>query len=300
MPSNRVSKSMISRPAAVEYADMVGSFAYPAPSKQSLPPKAARKIQLPSFLWARHARKLNSQGTVEIATRPLLAPICAVSKPKEREMVCQLTAAKEAQWLATGGNGALVNFSFKHEWCTLKKSKSRGRTHKNKNNHQDHMDRKDEWQKAGPFLSSPTCNSRSFRSSNYQGWDTQDQRKKRRQPPRNNQHRFFDFGKEHVSWAESSLRLMYLKILYSGQGASKIRKAKRIAYVEDGFQARPRLHSVLQLRCVIGCLSEYIYVNKILGGGVHKNNEGQISNSTQSTSGITGIVLQGIWGLSDP
>ncbi|KZP27679.1 hypothetical protein FIBSPDRAFT_948271 [Athelia psychrophila] len=119
MPSNRVSKSMISRPAAVEYADMVGSFAYPAPSKQSLPPKAARKIQLPSFLSARHARKLNSQGTVEIATRPLLAPICAESKPKEREMVCQLTAAKEAQWLATGGNGAPVNFSFKHEWCHL-------------------------------------------------------------------------------------------------------------------------------------------------------------------------------------
>ncbi|KZP11313.1 hypothetical protein FIBSPDRAFT_988309 [Athelia psychrophila] len=116
MPCARISKSIISRPVAVEYADMVGSFAY---TRQSLPPKAARNLQLPSFLPARHARKSNLQGSGEIATRPVLAPICAKSKSGEREMVCHLTAAKEVQWTATSGKGALANFNFKHDWCHL-------------------------------------------------------------------------------------------------------------------------------------------------------------------------------------
>ncbi|KZP26259.1 hypothetical protein FIBSPDRAFT_1004783 [Athelia psychrophila] len=136
MPCARISKSMISRPVAVEYADMVGSFAYTAPSRQSLPPKAARKLQLPSFLPARHARKSNLQGSGEIATRPVLAPICAKSKSGEREMVCHLTATKEVQWTATSGKGALANFNFKHDWCHLCHVQAR----KNKNNHQDHAD----------------------------------------------------------------------------------------------------------------------------------------------------------------
>ncbi|KZP26274.1 hypothetical protein FIBSPDRAFT_928716 [Athelia psychrophila] len=142
MPCARISKSMISRPVAVEYADMVGSFAYTAPSRQSLPPKAARKLQLPSFLPARHARKSNLQGSGEIATRPVLAPICAKSKSGEREMVCHLTAAKEVQWTATSGKGALANFNFKHD-CEQNDltSKYWGRARKNKNNHQDHADR---------------------------------------------------------------------------------------------------------------------------------------------------------------
>lgn len=110
---------MISRPVAVEYPDMAGSFVYVAPSKVSQTSKAARKVHLPSFRFVRYARKSNLRGTLEVATRPALAPFLAESKAEDRTMVClpcmELTAVEEVQWFVTGGKG----FVAKHETCAV-------------------------------------------------------------------------------------------------------------------------------------------------------------------------------------
>ncbi|KZP14094.1 hypothetical protein FIBSPDRAFT_117186 [Athelia psychrophila] len=45
-----ITKSMTSHPVALELPGMVGSFAYPAPAKQSLPPKATSHNLLISLL----------------------------------------------------------------------------------------------------------------------------------------------------------------------------------------------------------------------------------------------------------
>ncbi|KZP21661.1 hypothetical protein FIBSPDRAFT_860295 [Athelia psychrophila] len=83
-----ITKSMISRPVALELPGMVGSFAYPAPAKRSLPPRAAsRKLAVSSkILPARDARK--EKGPFEVATRPVLTPIVvAQSQPQPRKML---------------------------------------------------------------------------------------------------------------------------------------------------------------------------------------------------------------------
>ncbi|KZP07250.1 hypothetical protein FIBSPDRAFT_875759 [Athelia psychrophila] len=83
-----ITKSMISRPVALELPGMVGSFAYPAPAKQSLPPKATSRNLLVSskFISTREARKGN--GPFEVATRPVLAPkVTAQSQPQSGKML---------------------------------------------------------------------------------------------------------------------------------------------------------------------------------------------------------------------
>lgn len=88
MPCSRISKTVISRPVAVEYPDMVGSFVPVATNKQSLPTKTTRKIKLPALFHAHYARKLKLQKKEGVATRPDVAPFSVESRPKERKMVC--------------------------------------------------------------------------------------------------------------------------------------------------------------------------------------------------------------------
>ncbi|KZP19125.1 hypothetical protein FIBSPDRAFT_892931 [Athelia psychrophila] len=83
-----IPKSMISRPVALEMHGMVGSFAHPAPAKQSLPLKAASHNLLISskFLSTRGARK--EKGPFEVATRPVLTPkVTAQSQPQSEKML---------------------------------------------------------------------------------------------------------------------------------------------------------------------------------------------------------------------
>ncbi|KZP21697.1 hypothetical protein FIBSPDRAFT_931494 [Athelia psychrophila] len=81
-------KSMISCPVTLELPGMVGSFAYPAPAKQSLPPKAASlKLMVSSKIFpARDTRK--GKGPFEVATCPVLTPkVAAQSQPQPRKML---------------------------------------------------------------------------------------------------------------------------------------------------------------------------------------------------------------------
>ncbi|KZP19147.1 hypothetical protein FIBSPDRAFT_863075 [Athelia psychrophila] len=83
-----ITKSMISRPVALELPGMVGSFACPAPAKQSLAPKAASRNILVSskFLCTRDARK--EKGPFEVATRPVLTPkVTSQLQPQSGKML---------------------------------------------------------------------------------------------------------------------------------------------------------------------------------------------------------------------
>ncbi|KZP05704.1 hypothetical protein FIBSPDRAFT_877237 [Athelia psychrophila] len=96
-----ITKSMISRLVALE---LVGSLAYPAPAKQSLPHKAASRNLLVSskFLSTRDARK--EKGPFEVATRPVMTPkVTAQSQPQSGKMLdrhAYLINDKQTQRLA--------------------------------------------------------------------------------------------------------------------------------------------------------------------------------------------------------